>query len=191
MGTQSHFDHIQISTKVTTEKRNLGTKMALMKIMQTAIIGLCLVTLLGAFPQISLETTTLGPLEENCHYEDQNITEIVQEEKLEKKCICGEESVSKCLKYTTIDSQCVDYKEEVCEDIPIAACTPTTITTNVSYTTDVCTPKAVEKCKYHWEDQEAGNGVIVKVWVKILSSCNTTYVDMCETVTKYRTREVR
>ena len=84
--TQSHFDHIQISTKVTTEKRNLGTKMALMKIMQTAIIGLCLVTLLGAFPQISLETTTLGPLEENCHYEDQNITEIVQEEKLEKKC---------------------------------------------------------------------------------------------------------
>ena len=58
--------------------------MALMKIMQTAIVGLCLVTLLGAFPQISSETTTLGPLEENCHYEDQNITEIVQEEKLEK-----------------------------------------------------------------------------------------------------------
>ena len=61
--TQSHFDHIQISTKVTTEKRTLATKMGVMKIKQTALIGLCLVTLMGALPQ-SWESTTFGPPEE-------------------------------------------------------------------------------------------------------------------------------
>ena len=84
--TQSRFDHIQISTKVTTEKITLATKMALMKIMQTAIVGLCLVTLLGAFPQIISETTTLGPPEEGCYYEDKIIQEIEKVEELVEKC---------------------------------------------------------------------------------------------------------
>merc|ERR1712038_676467 len=177
---QSHFDHIQISTKVTTEKRTLATKMGVMKIKQTALIGLCLVTLMGAFPQNSLETTTLGPLEEECHYEDKNITEIVQEEQLvtkcvpKKQCVCGEKAVTHCLNYTTYEPQCEDFKSKECEDIP----------------TLECKQKEVEKCKYHWEEQESENGVIVKVWAKILSSCNTTYVDMCETVIITRNKEV-
>merc|ERR1711982_169498 len=147
MGTQSRFDHIQISTKVTTEKRTLATKMGVMKIKQTALIGLCLVTLMGALPQNSLETTTLGPLEDECHYEDKDITEIVQEEQLVTKC--------------------VPKKECICKDTPVSHC--------LNYTT---------------YEPESENGVIVKVWAKILSSCNTTYVDMCETVIITRNKEV-
>merc|ERR1711862_1087132 len=153
MGTQSHFDHIQISTKVTTEKRTLATKMALMKIMQTAIVGLCLVTLLGAFPQIISETTTLGPPEEGCYYEDKII-------------------------------------QEVCNNISIAACQSVTRTITVEFPTKHCIQKPVENCKYHWEKQEQRDGTIIKVWAKILSSCNTSYVDMCEDVLDTRQKEV-
>merc|ERR1712223_1608133 len=144
MGTQSRFDHIQISTKVTTEKRTLATKMGVMKIKQTALIGLCLVTLMGALPQNSLETTTLGPLEDECHYEDKDITEIVQEEQLvtkcvpKKECICKDTPVSHCLNYTTYEPQC--------ENLPIARCAPTTKIVTEDIPTLECKQKEVEKC---------------------------------------------
>ena len=44
--------------------------MAVMKIILTAIVGFCMVTFTGAFPQNSLETTSLPPLETGCHYEN-------------------------------------------------------------------------------------------------------------------------
>merc|ERR1739848_496672 len=146
MGTQSHFDHIQISTKVTPEKRTLATKMGVMKIKQTALIGLCLVTLMGAFPK-SYESTTLGPREEGCEYEEQDITETVKEEdyitkcETDMQCVCENKSVSHCLNYTTVESLCEDYKEEE------------------------------EHCKYHWETRTKGHGIVEKIWAKIPSSC--------------------
>ena len=57
-----------------------------MKIMLTTIVGLCMVTFSGAFPQGSLETTTLPPLEHGCRYEDIEFTELIEKEVLEKKC---------------------------------------------------------------------------------------------------------
>jgi len=192
MGTQSHFDHIQ----VTPEKRTLATKMALMKIMQTAIVGLCLVTLLGAFPQISSETTTLGPPEEGCYYEDKIIQEIEKVEELvekcetEKKCVCEDKPVSHCLNYTTVEERCTERREEVCNNISIAACQSVTRTITVEFPTKHCIQKPVENCKYHWEKQEQRDGTIIKVWAKILSSCNTSYVDMCEDVLDTREKEV-
>jgi len=195
MGTQSRFDHIQISTKVTTEKRTLATKMGVMKIKQTALIGLCLVTLMGAFPK-SYESTTLGPREEGCEYEDKEITETVKEEdyvtkcETDMQCVCENKSVSHCLNYTTVESLCEDYKEEVCEMIPQGACSPITKTINETYLTPQCYKKEEEHCKYHWETRTKGHGIVEKIWAKIPSSCEKTLVDMCEDVQLWRLREV-
>ena len=60
--------------------------MAVTKIMLIAIVGFCMVTFTGAFPQNSLETTSLPPLEPGCHYEDIEFTEVVEDEILEKQC---------------------------------------------------------------------------------------------------------
>ena len=57
-----------------------------MKIILTTIVSLCTVTFSGAFPKVSLETTTLPPLEPGCHYEDIEFTELIEEEVLETKC---------------------------------------------------------------------------------------------------------
>ena len=57
-----------------------------MKIMLTTIVGLCMVTFSGAFPQVSLETTTLPPPEPGCRYEDIEFTEVVEDEIFEKQC---------------------------------------------------------------------------------------------------------
>jgi len=191
MGTQSRFDHIQISTKVTTEKRTLATKMGVMKIKQTALIGLCLVTLMGAFPK-SYESTTFGPPEEGCEYEYKTITEKEQVEDTvikcedKKQCECREEPVTHCLNYTTVETLCVEDFDTVCETITLGGCLPVTKTIDETYLTPKCFKKEEEHCKYHWEERKKGE----KVWAKIPSSCEKTYVDMCEDVQQTRTVEV-
>merc|ERR1712008_57672 len=84
-------------------------KMAVMKTTLTAIIGLCMVTFSGAFPQNNpsdISTTTLAPLPDGCHYEYHEFIDLIDVEIIEKKCFevgkceCVEKSESICLPYT-------------------------------------------------------------------------------------------
>merc|ERR1712241_1550406 len=93
------------------EKRYLNSKIAIMKIMLTTIVGLCMVTFSGAFPQVSLETTTLPPPEPGCRYEDIEFTELIEEEVLEKKC--ETKTIKMIDEY--VDTVCGPVEEKRCE----------------------------------------------------------------------------
>ena len=56
--------------------------MTVTKTMLTAIIGLC-ITILGATAQNIVDISILAP---GCHYENQEVVEIVYDEVFEKKC---------------------------------------------------------------------------------------------------------
>merc|ERR1712223_1441439 len=85
---------------------------------------------------------------------------------------------------------CIDGLDKVCEKITLGGCLPIKKTIDETYLTPKCFKKEEEHCKYHWEKRNKGNGIVEKVWAKIPSSCEKTYVDMCEDVQQTRTVEV-
>jgi len=132
--------------------------MAVMKILLTGIVGLCLVTFLGATP---LSLCINKPVE-NCkyHWEEREV---------------GDGKVDKV--WAKNLSSCeTSYEVCCCDTIECVECGRETTTTPEPE----CIKKPVEHCKYHWELRENENGIIDKVWAKIPSSCETSYVETCE-----------
>jgi len=155
-----------------------------MKIMLTTIVGLCMVTFSGAFPQGSLETTTLPPLEAGCRYEDIEYTEIIEEEVLEtechdvNKCVCVDKTEERCLTYKVDAAICTDISEKECKPITKKICD--TITTNMieQYEDTVCGPVEEKRCEKHWicENKDC----TIKYWGDNLDACKTFTVTNCE-----------
>jgi len=160
--------------------------MAVMKIILTAIVGFCMVTFTGAFPQNSLETTSLPPLEPGCHYEDIEFTEVVEDEILEKqchdvnKCVCKDKTEERCLTYKVDAAICKDTSEKECKDITKKVCDTITERDIKPYNTTICEPKTIEKCEYHWvcENEEC----YIKRWDKNPDTCKPFTITECKTV---------
>jgi len=163
-----------------------------MKIMLTTIVGLCMVTFSGAFPQVSLETTTLPPLEpgSGCRYEDIEFTELIEKEVLEKKChdvnkcVCIDKTEERCLTYKVDESICTESLEKECKDVTKKICD--TITTKIieQIEEEVCGPVEVRKCTKIWicENEDCS----IKVWGDS-DDCDTYTITECKHILRNNT----
>jgi len=155
-----------------------------MKIMLTTIVGLCMVTFSGAFPQVSLETTTLPPPEPGCRYEDIEFTELIEEEVLEtkchdvNKCVCKDKTEERCLTYKVDVSTCTDVTEKECKNVMKKICETKTIKMIDEYVDTVCGPVEEKRCEKHWicENKDC----TIKYWGDNLDACKTFTVTNCE-----------
>lgn len=159
--------------------------MAVMKTMLTAIVGLCMVTFSGAFPQ---NPTTLDPLPAGCRYENQEITETIHKEIFEKecftenKCVCEDKSEEVCLTYKEDESTCEDFSEEECKDITKKICESVPKVITEPYETEVCRPVTKEECEFHWIEDPPG----VKIWAKDQDTCKDFTSTVCDKVIQTR-----
>jgi len=158
--------------------------------MLTTIVGLCMVTFSGAFPQVSLETTTLPPLEPGCHYEDIEFTELIEKEVLEKKChnesqcVCIPKTEERCLTYKVDAAICDDTLEKECKTITKKICE--TITTKMieQIEEEVCGPVEVKKCIKVWLCQN--EDCSIKIWGDS-DDCDTYTITECKHILRNNT----
>jgi len=159
-----------------------------MKIMLTTIVGLCMVTFSGAFPQVSLETTTLPPPKPGCHYEDIEFTELIEEEVLEtkchdvSKCVCKPKTEERCLTYKVDETICTEPLEKECKPITKKICEDITREIIVPIEEQECKKVDKKKCEYYWKCQN--EDCSIKEWIENPDACTTFSVTECKFVVK-------